>query len=1112
MSRGLRYLFLAFVLTQSQAKAQLFNLGFDHYNTDSGLSQNEVFDIVQDQKGFIWFGTDEGLNRFDGHEFRIFKNEPNNKNSLIGNSVQSLEIDQQGTLWIGTTNGISRYYPQSEFLEQLHSDPFDPSKPQGTSVREISLHPDGSIWIAYLGNGVDVYDPDEEKFFHYSSERKDQFRIKNNYVTSILFMPNGDRLLGSRAGVLMIDKDGLPQTDATLDLKYPWQSKIDHSINCFQVSRDGKTLWIGTELKGVYEVDLNTNTVVNYNTSNSRLSFNNNVPSLYEDSKGNLWVGGEAIHLLDRKNNDMVPYNEQGVREKLTQKNPILAIYEDRASNIWLGTYRLGVLKYNPGDNQVLHFNSRQGEKSIGNDKVLSFNEDLDGNLWVGTDGNGLYKLVASAAEFELAPMSTAFSSQVIKCIMRDNAGYFWIGTWDGGMMKYHPRWQSIEIYNPEKGNFNSRHVWDIKADSAGNLWVGTLRDGLCYFNPKTKVSKYFRNDPEDTASLINDDVLSLNIDSRNSLWIGTSNGLSVLRKGADKFVNFKAADFPLLTMNVLCIYEDDQQRTWLGTNGGGLIVVDNNLQVIKVIGEKDGLSSSTICDLQTDDHHHVWVSTYNGLFRIDPDDFTVSEVPQFIGLQGREFITHSGFKLAGGKMVFGGANGFNMFHPDSLKFEHDPIEVVFTSLRVSNDEVRPNHPYHGKVIVNESITQAKKINLSHKDYSFTLTFSPLLYSWQNSLHYAYKLEPLDDEWQYTTSQARAIHYTTLDAGEYTLSIKTSFDGRSWSDNVKTLAVVISPPWWATPVFRVSAFIFVASVLVGFYKLRTGFLKAQRARLEELVKIRTSELKQSNEEIQLLLEESATQKKDIQDKNLELSRVNTTLEELVHKRTEKLNQTLLELETFLYRASHDLRGPISSMLGLLRVAALENRKQPQDKYLEFLQNTILKLEKTLDKLMQKHTIQKSILSNEVITREELIRIINKVTADLPYFRPLDFEIKIQENIRFETDEAMFTIILANLLENAFFFSERSSNPKVFLDAAQNENGIVLSILDYGPGINPDVCDKIFTMFFRGHESSTGNGLGLYLVQSALSKINGTIMLDTKSGNYSRFTVTLKHSA
>jgi ligand-binding sensor domain-containing protein/signal transduction histidine kinase len=1154
MSSAVRFVFVLFAVVSASfpVKSQHLNLRLDQYNTDNGLSQNEVFDIVQDHQGFMWFATDEGLNRFDGHDFKIFRYEENNPHSVIGNSIQALEVDRHGTLWIGTTHGLSRYYPKTEVMEQL---PFDfnvASLPNGTSVTDLIIHDDGSVWISYLGDGVDVYLPEKNEFRHYTGNDNHIYKIRSDYITALMFMPNGEKLFGSREGILAIDVNGIPMTEEETLANYPWKNKIDNSITCFRLSRDKQKLWIGTEVQGFYSVDLTTNDVQNYTTSNSALSFNNNVPALFEDTEGNLWIGGEAIHLLDQRTNTILPYSEQGYQRKATTKNPILSIYEDREKNIWFGSFRLGVLKYNPAHSQVEHYHSRLSENGLDNDQVLSFSDDDKKNIWIGTDGGGLYRLNPATYRLDHVVINKKISTQVIKCIYTDPKGVLWMGTWDNGLMRYVPSTDDLKEYKPGNKNFGSHHVWAIKPDAKGNLWLGTLRDGLCYFDLTNNTFKYFKNDPADSSSLVNDDVMCLMYDSEGSLWVGTSNGVSILKQGTSEFVNITAERLPTLNMNILTLFEDKQKRIWLGTNGGGLVIMDRSFNVLKVLNEKDGLKSSTICSLQPDDHDNLWVSTYNGLFRINTNDLGVYEIPQFIGLQSTEFIPCSYYKTKTGNLLFGGVNGFNFFHPDSLSFGRTEVNVVFTSLKISNSEVVPDSVYDGRKILSESIALAKEVNLGYEQYSFTLEFSPLLYTWQRNLHYAYMLEDLDKEWQLLATDLRTIHYTSLPPGDYTLKVKASFDGQTWLNNVSTLAIHIDPPWWGTWGFRIAAVALFIMGLITSYKLRVRYLTSRQRRLQELVGVRTAELEQTNydllqkntqinqqnEEIQKLLSELAQQKDDIENKNHELSlineqlsvqrdvlslrgvelekarerlqEINNNLEHLINRRTQKLNHTLRELETFLYRASHDLRGPISSMLGLLRVAALENSQHPIGaQHIEFFEKTILKLERTLKKLTQKHTIQKSKIVSERINKHAVTGLIDHITRNTEYFRPEDFELYVPDDFRFDTDVSMLNIILTNLLENAFFFTERSNNKKVMIHLTRENGSAIIRVKDNGPGIRHEIRDKIFTMFFRGHESATGNGLGLYLVRDALQKINGTITVETEEGLYSMFIVTLE---
>jgi ligand-binding sensor domain-containing protein/signal transduction histidine kinase len=1115
---------------------QLTNLNLEHFNTANGLSQNLVYSMAQDKQGFIWFGTDEGLNRFDGFEFKKFRHVPGDTNSLVDNSVHALLADTKGILWIGTNRGISQYNPTTEAFKNLPIDYYDITKLNGNSVNALREDSGGKIWITYLGSGVDVIIPGEKVILHYTVHREenDPYRIKDDYVTAIEFLKNGEVILGTRTGLIFLNKDRTVMSDKVVENKFPWATKIDASVKIIKSADRGNELWFGTETSGVVRVDLLTNEIQIFNTHNSTMLFNNNVPALLEDSRNNVWIGGEAIYLFNRSKGTLIPYNEFGIPDYVETKNPILSAFEDRDHNIWFGTFRIGALKFNPKSARLLHYHSKNGDHSIGNDQILSFAEDDNRNIWVGTDGGGLYQLSNDLYTFTIAPQNNRFSSQVIKCIYRDKAGDFWMGTWDGGMMQYNPQKGALQVYNPEKGNFPSHHVWDIQPDGAGNLWIASLRDGLYHFSPQTKKFTNYKNDPTDSSSLVNNDVLAIFPDSQNTLWVGTSNGLSVLYPGAEKFVNRHGQGN---LNNALCFFEDAKKRIWIGTNGGGIIIVNHDLTVVKVLAEKDGLTSTTICSIIPDEKNRVWVSTYNGLMTIDINNFVVTPIPPALGTLGKEFIARSGLKTSNGKMLFGGVDGFNMFHPDSLLLAQVIPDVVFTSLQIQSAEILPGIKYNDRIILEKSIAQTKNLILNYSDNSFTLSFSPLVYNWQNNIQFTYKLENFDPDWQFSTSDKRFVHYTSLDPGTYKLHIKASFDGKTWPSASQVMTITVTPPWWGTFFFRFLVGVTIMGVLYGAYKARVRLLKMRQLKLERVVTERTRELRESNREIRKLLDAVAEQKKQIEEKNSKLVQandavvnqrddleiksselmkaqqrlmeINTNLETLVEKRTQKLSNTLRELETFLYRASHDLRGPISSMLGILNVSELEkDTEQVRKTYSELFRKSVLQLDRALQKLLLKHTLERKKLVNEIFTKPDLEIFVWEVSGEIPSIRASDLKIDIEESFKLSIDRLILKTLLVNLLENAFFYSIQSTNKAVVLKATTWDDKHVISVTDHGPGIDQNLREKIFEMFFRGHEFSTGNGLGLYMVRSALEKVNGQIELDSEVGSYSTFRVLL----
>lgn len=1139
-SRSLsKFIGLAFfcLLLPFTTQAQLLNLEFESFNAAKGMSQNLVYAIAQDKNGYIWIGTDDGLNRFDGYEFKIFKHIAGDSTSIPANSIRALCLAPDSSIWIGTNDGLCRYIPKTESFAQYPIDYTDPTKLSGSSVSDIKIHPDGSIWISYIGDGINVIRPNESKVMHYTVNGVAPHKFQNDLVSATLLLPNGDVLVATLEGLEVIDPSGEVLTRETMLLKYPWVDQINPSMRSLVMSKDQHTLWIGTELQGLYAIDLKTNEVKNFNKTNSDLDFNA-ILSIYEDSRGVLWVGSEAVYLFDKKKGTLVSYNEYGIQGSIEVRNPIYSIYEDRDHNIWMGTFRMGVLKYNPTDTRILHYHTNQGEGSIKNNEILSFTQEENGNMWIATGGAGLYKLNDDLKSFDEAPVNPILSSLSVKIVQKDSKGNLWLGTWEGGLMRYNTQKNNLEIYNPDKKNLNSWHIWDIQEDSIGNLWLGTLRDGLCYFNTTTKAYTYYASNAADPTSLVNNDIMALLIDSKKNLWVGTGNGVSVMYAGERKFHNLTVNSGIGITSDiVLCLYEDLEGNIWIGTNGGGINIVSKDLKLIRKLSQADGLPSPTVAAIQPDNHNNLWISTYNGLAKIDAKTLTITEVPQIIGLQGREFLPRSSYRSKDGKLFFGGVNGFNLFHPDSLVFNPIHEKVILTALYVRNQEMQPGVLFDGRNILDRSITETAKIQLNHEDYSFTVNFSPLTYNWQNSLHFAYMLENFDHDWQYAGADRRFVHYTSLAPGEYILKIKASFDGKHWPDEARTLRIIVKPAWWNTTWFRALMFLAIVICVYLLVKIRLRFMQHQQAKLSKLVAIRTTELQTSYSEINILLKQVADQRDSIEQKNNELTHineelaaqrdslarkseeletaqtklteVNEDLEKVVLDRTKKLNDTVLELETFLYRASHDIRGPISSMLGLIEVSRIEpDHEKFYQQYNEFLHKTVIQLDRTLQKLLEKHIIEKNPVLIETLNKTIVLKIMEDVLRNIPHYEPENFSVSIPADTIVKTDRMILTIILGNLLENAFYFSTASDNKEVILEIRRSSNKTFIMVKDHGPGINDAIQEKVFEMFYRGNTLSHGNGLGLYLVKCALSKIDGRVDLESEEGKYTAFTVTL----
>lgn len=1131
-----------FILALLQARGQEIKNDFESFTTKEGLSQNLILSIAQDKKGFIWFGTEDGLNRFDGHDFKIYRHKEKDPNTIVSNSIRALFADEDNTIWIGTDNGVCRLFTETEYIQHFPVDFTDESKLNGSYVSSIQKHEDGSIWISYIGSGIDIIHPDKKDIFHYTIHREDEYKLHNDMVSSLQFLADGNTIIGSYAGVQFLNPAGKVLSGEEASKRYPWIQKLKLSIKSLFLSKDKHTLWIGTEVNGLYKVDLNLNTIQNFSQRNSEIT-SNDILSISEDSKGNIMIGSDALYVYDEQRNTLLWSNKHG----MYIKNHTYSIFEDKDHNLWIGTSRLGVRKINNKDDELRHFHSNQGDGSLQSDEILSFNEDISGNIWIGTGGAGIARMQKDLKGFEHAEANAKLYSPVVKTIHRDKEGNFWMGGWDAGLIKFNPVHHSLEQHHPDNATFNSRHIWDIDEDKEGNLWLATLRDGLCRYSPATKDYTYYKNNPTDVGSLLNDDVQAVHVDVNNVLWVATSNGLSVLLPHTENFINtleYKSNDqYSISNSVILCLYEDQQGRMWLGSKGGGITIVrlvNNKIVVEQQIKEKDGLTNNTITAIQDDENNNIWVATAKGLAKISFAEDTGYEITPITQLQNTEFLAQSSFRRSDGKLLFGGTNGFYLFHPDSLDLSPQKLNVLFTSLKIVNDEITPSTTYRDRKILKKSITEVDEIFLTHEDYAFTIGFTSVNFNQQKSIRYAYMLENLDKEWQYTTSDRRFVHYTNLSPGSYTLNVKASSDGIHWPVEAKKLLIHVTPPWWATLGFRLLIAVFLGALLYSLYQGRIRFLNKQRRKLEQLVALRTRELRRSHDEIKGLLDEVAEQKSNIESKNEELQQINealseqrdtlelksdelekaqsklreinTDLELLVSNRTQKLNNTLHELETFLYRASHDLRGPISSMLGLLQIAKLEEDSGlSKNTYTSYFATAVHRLERSLQKLLQKYTIQKEDPIYVEITKEVILQLLTEISADTKHFRTSNFTVNIEEQLHFKTDTSFLYIMLLSLLENAFFFSEKSQNTKVVLEIKQNEYTTSISVSDWGLGIKEEQKEKIFQMFYRGSVLSSGNGLGLYLVKSIVEKLNGSILLDTEEGCYSRFTILLPNT-
>jgi len=732
---------------------------FRHITVNQGLSQGSVVCILQDSQGFMWFGTQDGLNRFDGYSFTVFKSSPADSASLNDNFVVTIAEDSSKTLFAGTLNNprtLNRFDRVTETFSHIPSDSVDLRYARVGSVFSTYEDPSGTRWSGKIGEGVTRFDRRSGKSTIFKHDPSDPASLVDNRVYSVYGDRSGTIWVGTREGLDRFD----PQTGSFVhyrhDEKNP-NSLSDNWVWPILEDRNGM-LWFGTFRGGLNRFDRVTETFTRFqhNESDPRSLGDDRLYSLYQDRSGIIWVG--TINGIDYFSPEMAAF----VHYYSDLKNPdgllhnaVYSMYLDKLGTVWIGT-EAGLDRWNRTTDKFTHYRHDPSDPgSLGENLVQCILEDKSGSLWLGTQSSGLDRFDRTSAKFThfrhdpLNPKS--LSDNRIYALLEDREGEIWIGTYGGGLNRFNRKTNTFEAYTQNDsipGRLSGPGAWSLYEDREGVLWVGTYKGGLSRFDRETETFTHFRSDPSDPRSLSHETVLCMREDRRGDLWVGTMSGLNRFERETGTF-----------------------QRYF----------------------EKDGLPNSYINGILDDNQGNLWISTVKGLSRYDPQRKVFRNFDQSDGLQGNEFNSGAFAKdYRTGEMYFGGMNGFNLFDPDKVTNNPFVPPVVFTTfIRYNTDDEE------GKPILEKGITSKSGITLSYKDNVASFEFAALNYYSTFKNLYAYKLEGFNDNWIQLGTERKAT-FTNLDAGEYVLHVKGSNNDGVWNDEGTSLGLVVTPPWWKT--------------------------------------------------------------------------------------------------------------------------------------------------------------------------------------------------------------------------------------------------------------------------------------------------------------------------
>lgn len=845
------------------------NARFEKISLEDGLSQSVVQNIVQDSTGFLWFGSQDGLNRYDGYNFTTFRRNPSDSTSLSDNFITSLLVDHTGQLWVATNNGLNVSRGARNTFHHYYFDPDDPNSLPGNVVVQLTESREGDLWIRTLPNGLNQWERETGRLIRHAPGDSIQSTLNGPASQDSLGFV---WVLGNLATTPTVNRSILyridPDDHTVRVYRYAPEetsSLPDTTINFTIVGPSGR-LWVATQNRGIFSYDHATDQFVSWNPTNSDVEPLSQYPinNLYESPAGDLWLGtaGGGLYrcrLSDRTYQQFK--NEPGNPNSLGH-NTIVGILGDRNGVIWIATQAGGLDTYDPRtDTLVRYRNDPNDPTSIGTNQVQVLYHDKSGTIWFGTFGGGLYKFSPVAEKFKRYQADSrdpgSLSENTVWSFHEDESGHVWIGT-SGGLNRFNTQKETFKTYTAQPGTpdgLSNNTVRAMETDQFGIFWVATS-NGLDKFNQKTGKFTHFRNDPSDPTSLSSNNINSLFKDSRDTLWVGTIfGGLNKFQRSSGTFQRYQAQpnDPTSLSQNVVesiyedragvlwvgtwgglnkfdrttgkfkvylsnpndpgslshnniqCIYEDKAGNMWLGT-WAGLEKFDRETETFQHHTTRDGLPNDVVYGILEDDDGHLWLSTNNGLSRFNPRTGEFRNYFVEDGLQSNEFNSGAFYRMSDGRMLFGGIQGFNIFHPDSIRDNSYIPPIVLTGFKIFEENVR----------FDQNRTTLDEIVISYRENFIAFEYAALDYNNPSRNQYAYKLENFDNEWHYPGNR-RFVSYTNLDGGEYVFHVKGSNSDGVWNEQGIAVKLTVIPPFWKTWWFYVLEVVTAFSLIAGLF-------------------------------------------------------------------------------------------------------------------------------------------------------------------------------------------------------------------------------------------------------------------------------------------------------
>ncbi|MEP6725707.1 MAG: two-component regulator propeller domain-containing protein [Bacteroidota bacterium] len=1062
--------------------AQKKEINFTTLTTEDGLSSNSINAILKDKYGMIWFGTEDGLNRFDGTRFTIYRHRPDDSSSIKANEILSLHEDKDGNLWIGTSGGsLNLYDRKSDSFIDFPSNGM-PNTIHNNVIRSICSDHRGKIWIGHF-DGVNILDPLLGQITDLKVTRDKSVNFFNKICISLFEDSFQNMWIGTTVGLYRYNfasKSIVRFAHAAEDSG----SLSGNNINAVTQDKTGN-IWVGTD-KGLSMLRPGSNRFVNYkhNDNNSLTLSSSYVNSIAVDGD-KLWIGtSEGLNIMDSRTNEISKFLPDHRNLHSLSANSVRCIYIDKQGIYWLGTIRGGVDKYDKNLNLFNYVRSNVfDEKGLNAPIVASFAENEDGKVFVGSDGNGLSLFDLNTRLFQHIPIRSLRNIQgdrlSIIAMQMTSKKKLLLSSAADGLFILDPISVTYKqfIQGVSASDLNSNEIYCVSELRNGNIMVGTNGEGINVLNKDYKVILRYTPHPKMANDILlpfNGYIRDIREDKDGNIWIAThGGGLGILHSSSGSFTNFNTQNSKLPNDKVTSLLEDRNGFMWAGTFGGGIVRIDEHSKQFDLFSEKEGLQNSSVYKIIEDQSALIWVSTNKGISSIDVATKKINNFNFHNGLQHNNFVPGSGIRLSNGELLFGGLDGLNYFHPSSLIKNNNIPPVMLTGLRVSNQYI--NASKAGPITAHISV--AKEINLDYKQ-NFALDFVALSYTSPEQNKYAYKLEGFDKDWICVGNITTAA-YTNLDPGDYIFRVRAANNDGVWNNAGSSVKVHVHPPFWMTTYAYMAYLLLLIGMLI--YIRHKGIQKIHR--------------------------KFALQQK----KNYE---------EQERREAERIHELDSQKIKFLTNLSHEFRTPISLILGPVDSLIEKENNIQSFRQLDMIKRNGRRLLNLVNQLLDFRKMEEHELKLQ-ITEGELVSFVKEVGdsfKDLAERKKMDFVYNSQiDKLHAFFDHDKLERVLFNVLSNAFKFTRPGG--KIMLEIKKTEGNsdglktwVAIRISDTGIGIPDDKKEKIFNLFYQNDTDAfilnQGSGIGLTITKEFVKMQGGTINIESEPGIGTAFNIVL----